>query len=92
MPNPAAEPRFDLGGTQAGDFRLLTRFYHEAFDETLSRYRAERLLDFFVKTLGPPVYNQAIQDSRAFMTEKLEDLEVEFMIRGWRGERRGMRE
>ena len=56
----------------------LARFYREAFDEDLSRFRAERLLEFFLKTLAPPVYNQAIQDARAFMAEKLEDLEVEF--------------
>ena len=56
----------------------VTRFYHEAFDEELSRFRAERLLEFFLKTLGPPVYNQAIQDARGFMLEKMDDLDVEF--------------
>lgn len=56
----------------------LHRFYRDAFDEDLSAFRAERLLEFFLKALGPPVYNQAIQDARAFMQEKLEDLDVEF--------------
>ena len=80
MPNPRGRTQIQISEERKlAIFDSLTRFYHEAFDETLSRYRAERLLDFFVKTLGPPVYNQAIQDSRAFMTEKLEDLEVEFM-------------
>jgi uncharacterized protein (DUF2164 family) len=58
--------------------KLLTEFYKESFDEELSEYRAERLLEFFIKQLGPPIYNQAIADARAFMFEKLEDLDVEF--------------
>jgi len=56
----------------------LVRFHGEAFEEELSDYRAERLLEFFVHRLGPPVYNQAVQDARGFMLEKLDDLDVEF--------------
>ena len=48
------------------------------FDAELSAYRARQILDFFVKTLGPPVYNQAIQDAREFMLERLDDLDTEF--------------
>lgn len=58
--------------------KILTDFYREHFDEELSTYRAERLLNFFIKQLGPPIYNQAIADARAFMFEKLEDLDVEY--------------
>ena len=58
--------------------KLLTEFYEENFDEDLSTYRAERLLTFFIKELGPPIYNQAIANARAFMFEKLEDLDVEY--------------
>ena len=58
--------------------KLITEFYTENFDEELSEYRAERLLDFCIKQLGPPIYNQAIADARAFMIEKLDDLDVEF--------------
>ena len=57
---------------------LIKEFYLESFDEKLSEYRAERLLDFCIKQLGPPIYNQAIADARAFMLQKLEDLDVEF--------------
>ena len=53
-------------------------FYAKDFDEDLSSFRAEQLLDFFVKTLGPPIYNQAVSDARAFILAKLEDLDVEF--------------
>ena len=55
----------------------LAEFWRESFDEELSPYRAERLLDLFLRELGPPLYNQAIQDARGFMLEKLEDLDGE---------------
>ena len=54
--------------------RDLKEFCLETFDEELSDFRAEQVLDFFVRVLGPPVYNQGVQDARAFMLEKLEDL------------------
>ena len=54
------------------------RFFGETFDEELSDFRREALLDFFIKELGAPVYNQAIQDMRAALQEKLQDLEGEF--------------
>jgi uncharacterized protein (DUF2164 family) len=54
------------------------RFFDEQFEREISDYQASRLLDFFVKTLGAPVYNQAIQDARAAVQTKLDDLEGEF--------------
>ena len=56
----------------------LIDFYSREFDENLSPFRARRLLDFFVEALGPPLYNQAVGDARAFMLEKLDDLDAEF--------------
>ena len=47
-------------------------------NETLSDFKAGQLLDFFVRELGPPVYNQAIRDAHGFVRDKLEDLEGEF--------------
>jgi uncharacterized protein (DUF2164 family) len=58
--------------------RSLRKFFDEELDLEVGDLRAARILDFFVKELGPPVYNQAIQDARAFLQEKLEDLEGEF--------------
>ena len=60
--------------------RLITDLqgvFLDEFDEALSPFRAERLLDFFLTAVGPQVYNQAVQDARGFMAEKLEDLEGE---------------
>lgn len=53
----------------------LRAFFQEEFDEEISDFRASQLLDFLVAMLGPQVYNQAVQDARAFMQRKLEDLE-----------------
>ena len=61
--------------------RVLDRlhaYFEENFDEPLSDFKAERLLEFFVGELGPPVYNQAIRDASRFIEGKLADLEGEF--------------
>ena len=50
-------------------------FFAGEFDRTLSDFQANRMLDFFVRHLGAPVYNQAIRDARVFLQEKLDDLE-----------------
>ena len=80
MPDPKWSPmRIRLEGERRDDVvQAVREFFQESFDEELSDYRAQKLLDFFVKTLGAPVYNQAIRDARGFMLEKLEDLEGEF--------------
>ena len=62
-------------GTAQGPAAILRAGPHlETFDEELSDFQADRLLDFFLKALGPSVYNQAVGDVRKFMLEKLEDL------------------
>lgn len=47
------------------------------FDESLSDFRAESLLDFFLRELGPPVYNQGVRDAVAFVQQKLGDVDGE---------------
>ncbi len=56
----------------------LQRFTNDEFDFALSDFQAGRLLDHMVQVLGAPIYNQAIQDARRFVHEKLDDLEGEF--------------
>jgi uncharacterized protein (DUF2164 family) len=58
--------------------RALRAFFEDELDLELGDLRAARILDFFVRQLGPPVYNQAIQDARAFLHDKLDLLEAEF--------------
>jgi uncharacterized protein (DUF2164 family) len=57
--------------------RAIKQYFLDEFDDTLSDFRAEGLLDFFVRELGPPVYNQGVRDASSFMQSKLTDIEGE---------------
>lgn len=59
----------------------LKEYFDENFDDPLSTFRAEGLLDFVVGALGPPIYNQGVRDACAAMQEKLLDLEGEVFER-----------
>jgi len=56
---------------------MLQGFYLDEFDEELSPFQAGKLLDFVAEALGPQVYNQAVQDARRFMQQRLDDLDGE---------------
>jgi uncharacterized protein (DUF2164 family) len=43
----------------------------------LSEFRAGEIVDLMLRTLGPAVYNQAVQDVRANLQTRLDDLEGE---------------
>lgn len=53
----------------------LQGFYLQELDEEISVFRAEQVLDFLLDAIGPQVYNQAVQDARAYMQLKLDDLD-----------------
>ena len=55
----------------------IRQHFEEQFDEPISDFRAQGLLDFFVLTLGPPVYNQGVRDASRYMQDKLTDIEGE---------------
>jgi uncharacterized protein (DUF2164 family) len=57
--------------------RALKEYVSAEFDEPLSDFRAERLLEFFIRELGPPVYNQGVRDAASFVQQKLTDIEGE---------------
>ena len=52
-------------------------WYDEQMEEDIGDLKARLILDFFLKTLGPQVYNQAVKDAAAFVQDKLIDLEGE---------------
>ena len=54
--------------------------YSEEFDESLSDFRAETLLDLVLKAVGPAIYNQAVNDAQAFMQSRLDDLDGEISV------------
>jgi uncharacterized protein (DUF2164 family) len=57
--------------------RAIQGHFVEELDEVLSDFRALGLIDFFVRELGPAVYNQGVRDACAAMQDKLGDLEGE---------------
>jgi len=60
---------------RAALLQAITAYFQTEFDEPLSAFRAEALLDFFLRQLGPPVYNQGVRDAAGFMQSKLSDIE-----------------
>ncbi len=60
----------------------LQAFFRDQFDENLSEFRANELIDLLLRTLGPEVYNQAVQDVRAHFQTRLDDLDGEVFADG----------
>lgn len=60
----------------------LQRLFKAEFDEDLSTFRAEAIIDLMLKRLGPAVYNQAVEDVRAHLQGKLDDLSGEVWVDG----------
>ena len=55
----------------------LQSLFRREFDEDISDFRANLILELFMKSLGPVIYNQAVQDVRAHLQGKLDDLDGE---------------
>ena len=60
--------------------RLVRQKFQTEFDEQLSEFRAGEIVDLMLKALGPAVYNQAVQDVRAHLQGKLDDLDGEVWV------------
>jgi len=50
-------------------------YFRDEYEEAIGTLKADLILEFFIKELGPKIYNQAIDDAYAFMQDKLIDLE-----------------
>ena len=55
----------------------IQKLFSTEFDETLSDFRAEAVVDQLLRSIGPDIYNQAVQDVRAHLQGKLDDLDGE---------------
>ncbi len=53
----------------------IKRYFLENMDDEFGDLKADLLLDFFLREIGPTVYNQAIADARGFFEERAADLE-----------------
>ena len=54
--------------------RRIREYYQREREETLSDFQAKFLLDFFLEEIGPYVYNLALADAHALMSERIEEL------------------
>ena len=48
------------------------------FDEEISDFKADQILEAFIEKLGPGIYNAAIQDMKLFMMNQIEDIDAIF--------------
>jgi uncharacterized protein (DUF2164 family) len=58
--------------------RLIPRIQHyvaEELDREIGHLAAGFLLDYFLQEIGPSLYNQAIEDARALLTQQLADID-----------------
>ena len=77
MPTPSPL-RIRLAPERRGALLVaITQYFANEFDEPLSPFRAEGLLDLLVAKLGPPIYNQGVRDACQQMHTKLADLDGE---------------
>ena len=53
----------------------LKRYVAENLERDIGDLKADGLLDFFLKEIGPTVYNQAIADAQQYFQERAIDLE-----------------
>jgi len=60
---------------RAALLRAIKDYSRAEFDDELSDFRVQALLDFFVRELGPPVYNQGVRDAASFIQARLADIE-----------------
>jgi uncharacterized protein (DUF2164 family) len=75
---PRSPQRIRLSSERrASLLEALQHHFEDEFDEPLSTFRAEGLIDFFLRQLGPPVYNQGVKDATGYLQEKLADIEGE---------------
>jgi len=52
----------------------IKEYFARERDEELSDFQAAAVLDFILATVGPHIYNQAVADAHALMSDRLEDL------------------
>ena len=53
----------------------IKRYVAEHLERDIGDLKANMLLDYFLKEIGPTVYNQAITDARAYFQGRVADLE-----------------
>ena len=53
----------------------IQRYFDEELDQKIGDLKADLMLDYCLKEIGPCVYNQAIMDAQAYFAARASDLE-----------------
>jgi uncharacterized protein (DUF2164 family) len=53
-------------------------YFETERDEKLGIIGSEKILDFFMDTLGQFIYNRALDDTKRWLSKRIEDLEADF--------------
>ena len=61
--------------TRKQSIASIRRYFAENMEEEVGDLKADLLLDFFLKEIGPSIYNHAIADAQAYFQEKTADLD-----------------
>lgn len=56
----------------------IRKFFLEEREEEIGIIAADKVLDFFIGTLGTEIYNLALRDAKSWFTRILENLEVDY--------------
>jgi uncharacterized protein (DUF2164 family) len=51
-------------------------YFENERDEVIGDMAAELFLGFILEKIGPMIYNQALEDAHAFLSNKLDDLYI----------------
>jgi len=53
----------------------IQKYFQENMDEEVGDLKALLLMEFFLKELGPAIYNQAVSDAQGVMMERVNELD-----------------
>ncbi|AKG36625.1 DUF2164 domain-containing protein [Paenibacillus durus] len=62
----------------------IQEFFELERGESIGRLAADNLLEFFLKELGPTVYNQALSDCRTLTAQRMQGLEEDIYALEWK--------
>jgi uncharacterized protein (DUF2164 family) len=55
----------------------IINFFKSEREEDIGIIAAEKVLDFFLENVGLELYNKGIEDSKNFLKERIDDLELD---------------
>lgn len=56
----------------------IVAYFYDERGETIGVIAAGNVLDFFLASIGPKVYNKAVEDTKMLLKKQLEGWDVEF--------------